>query len=357
MKNYFLALLLLFSMALNAQQTMSVDQVKSQWQNRSLKSDVENPNILQFVQIFQKAFPTYSGGELIQFSKSPKPYENNDKIVDLKNGYILYSEDDPDSDNDEQLQACVWRRTNGHRLVAVNLHRFSNEVDVTCFYDFNPQTKTLTPEKNLSQLFTPSFPGYRYRVFLPQNGKNLEIQEDFGYISITHNYSWDGMKPVNPQITIDHYNNFKAVYEERLFFAKEHPLAEYALVDVDKDGFPEIWLRSADKDYQCVFAVRLTCDYIGGQDDRTSLSFYKNAVCSSGNCGTGCMASVYYLVKESTFGSTLREQSEYDMQADEYGPSTYKLDDRELSRSEGEKMIRAFGEELTMNPRWIKLSR
>lgn len=355
MKKLMLFLLALLPIVANAQQKLSVDQVKSQWQARNLKVEVERPNILQLVQTFQNAFPTYSGGELIKFSKSKTPYENNDKIVDLRNGYVLYSEDDPNSDNDEQMQACVWRRSNGHSLFAVNLHRFSNEIDVTCFYDYNPQTKTLSPDKSLSQFFTPSFPGYNYRVFLPQNGKNVKIQEFFGYLTITHTYSWDGMRPVNPQTSIDRFDSYQATFAEKVFFADEHPLTKYAMIDVDKDGFPELWLSSDDDSYQAVFAVKLTMDYVGGQDDRTTLSFYKGAVCTSGHCGAGCMSAIYRTVKESAYGSTLMDIQEYDNSKDDFGPSQFTLDGEEISESKGEAFVRKLGGEITFQPRWKNL--
>ena len=355
MKNTLLLLLSLFPMVMNAQQKLSVDQVKSQWQTRNLKVEVDKPTILQLVQTFQNAFPTYSGGELIKFSKSKTPYDNTDKVVDIKNGYVLYSEDDPDSDNDEQLQACVWRRSNGHSLFAVNLHRFSNEVDVLCFYDFNPQTKTLTPEKSLTQLFTPSFSGYRYRVWLPQNGKNLKVEEFFGALTILHSYSWDGNRPVNPKVSISNFDSYQATFAEKVFFAEEHPLTQYALIDVDKDGVPELWLSSDDQTYQAVFAVKLTMDYVGGQDDRTTLSFYKGAVCTSGHCGAGCMSSIYRTVKESSYGSTLMDIQEYDNAIDDYGPSQFTLDGEEITESKGQAFIRKLGDEITFNPRWKKL--
>lgn len=358
MRKLLIILLSFFFLNVCAQKNMSLEQVKSQWSTRNLKmAGGEKANILQFVQVFQNAYPTYSGGELIKFSKSKVKYENNDKVIDLKNGYALYSEDDPDSDNDEQLNACVWKRSNGHKLYALNLHRFSTELDVLCFYDYNPQTETLTPEKKLSGLFTPSFPGYKYRVFLPQNGKDLVIEEFFGYLNIKHTFSWDGMQPVKPQTTIERMDSYQATFSESFMFTEEHPLTKYALSDVDLDGFPELFFCSDDETYMAVFAVKLTMDLLAGQDDRRELHIFKGAVSHAGTCGAGCMSENYCFLKKSSEKKWLTEMSEVDFETGEYGPNTYKLNGQEISSSEAEKMTRSLGEPMSPQFKWKKIVR
>ena len=359
MKRLLIVVFAFFCLTIGAQKNMTLDQIKSQWTTKSLKVAGGNgTNILQLFEVFQKAWPTYTGGELLKFAKSKVPYGNNDKIVDIKNGYVEYSEDDPDSENDEQLQACVWRRSNGHSLLAVSLHRFSSEAEVLCFYDYNPQTKTLTPEKSLANIFTPSFPGYRYRVLLPRNDKDLKVMEFFGVLTIEHHYSWDGMKPVNPQVSIERIDSYRAVFAENVFFAEEHPLTHYTLVDIDEDGFPELWLRSADSSYQAVFSTKLTMEYLGGQDDRRMLTFYKGAVCDSGNCGTGCISSRYKFVENSCFKTSIINEQEYDMIEGAYPVGTFRTNDgSELSEAEGTRIIDSLGEEIKPNANWVRLAR
>lgn len=357
MKKLLIALLPFFCLALCAQKTVSLDDISTQWQARTLKlAGSDKANIISMVQSFHKAWPTYSGGELLKFAKSKKAYDNTDKVVDLANGYAFYSEDDPDSENDEQMQACLWKRSNGHSLVAISLHRFSNEIDVLCFYDYDPQTRVLTPEKSLGGLFTPSYPGYRYRVFLPQRGKEMEVREFFGALTIIHPYSWDGMKPVAQKPMIENLDFYQATFSERYFFADEHELCSYALWDVDSDGFPELWLSSEDESYQAVFAVRLTKDLLGGQSDRRTLSFYRGAVCDAGNCGAGCMSSTYCLLSESCKKTWLTEMSEYDMEKDEYSDSEYKIDGEKVSSGEAERIIKSLGSEIVPTAKWHELA-
>lgn len=353
MKRLLIAVFAFACLATSAQKSMTLDQIKSQWTTKSLKVASGNgTNILLLFEAFQNAWPTYSGGEMLKFANSKVPYDNNDKVVDIKNGYIAYSEDDPDSENNEQLQACVWRRGNGHSLLAINLHRFEKELDVLCFYDYDPKTKTLNPEKSLVGIFRPSFPGYRYRVFLPQHGKNLEVKEFFGALTITHAYSWDGLKPARPHASIDGMEMLQGTFKEHVVFAEEHPLTQYSLIDIDKDGFPELWLRSADKSYQAVFAVKLTNEYLGGQDDRRTLSFYKGAVAHSGTCGTLCMSSNYCLLENSCRKSELMHVQEYDMNKNEYTSGKYTLDGKEVAESEATQTIQSLGEAVEYKANW-----
>ena len=246
--------MLAFAIGLSAQNNMSLDQIRDNWSSKSIKlENASQANIMDFVTAFQKTWPTYSGRELIKFSKSKLPYENTDKVVDLKNGYVLYMEDDPEAVSDEHMEACFWNRKNGHKLLAVTISRVTpSELVVLCFYDYDPNTQTLTPEKSLNNLFTPSFPGYRYRAWLPQKGKNLVIEEFFGSITIKHTYSWDGMKPTNPKTTIDQLGNCQAQFNADYFGANENPFTQYAMLDIDHDGRPELVLRANDESFRAV---------------------------------------------------------------------------------------------------------
>ena len=88
----------------------------------------------------------------------------------------------------------------------------------------------------------------------------------------------------------------------------------------------------------------------------TFLSFYKNAVCHSGSCGALCLSSVYVLLSESSPKSYLRDESEWDYQLDDYGESVYTLDGTEISKEEGEAMVRQLGESYEPKLKWTKLA-
>ena len=359
MKKLVLILTLMaVTIGLYAQKNKSLDQIRDDWQSKNIKVDNTSPiDIMQLVSAFNQTWPTYSGGELIKFAMSNLPYDNTDKVVDLKNCFVAYSEDDPDSESDEGLQACVWNRKNGHKLLAVTLYRMTpSELVLLCFYDYDPATRTLVPEKSLDNLFSPSFPGYRFRAWLPQKGKNLVINEYYGSITIQHTYGWDGMKPSKGQVTIDQLNGCQAQFNEDYFGAYGPKFAQYAMMDIDRDGEPELLLQSDDESSRAVYSIYLTTQLLAGQNGSRFLSFYKNAVCHSGSCGALCMSSVYIVLDGSSPKSYLIEESEWNEQEEGYGESVYTLDGKEISKEKGREMVRQLGEPFEPELKWTKLT-
>ena len=96
MKKLYLILVIMgCSFGLLAQDYVTLDQIRDNWQSKSIEVEDASPaNILELVSAFQQVWPTYSGRELIKFAVSDEEYDNTDKIVDLKNGFVRYSEDD-----------------------------------------------------------------------------------------------------------------------------------------------------------------------------------------------------------------------------------------------------------------------
>lgn len=332
-------------------------QIESTWTKRSI-SDVQGADILQLFEAFQRVWPTESGRIVTDVAKQKAgtEWQREWLTLDHQNGYLQYFEDSPDSELDERLTACVWRRENGHRLLAVNINRVTpRRVDVLCFYDYDAQTATLTPEKSLASIFTPSFPGFRYYVELPRKGKNMIIREHYGWLTIEHKYTWDGMKPVASTTTIEHLDYLTAQFSERYFFDSNEPLSEYALVDIDSDGMPELWLRTANEAYQALFSVWPTNSLLGGQDGRLNLSFYRGAVCSSGTCGALCMMSRYVFFEESSPQQWLIGTSEWNNEQDDYGPTSWTLQGEAIPAATAELMEKSLGQPIEPEVQWRKL--
>ena len=116
--------------------------------------------------------------------------------VDAKNGYAEVTDGGTDG---AYMSACVWNRSNGHRLLAVCLGKPTDPcLEMVCFYDYNPQKKTLTPEPDILK-------GYRWsdrkeftQIFchLPRKGKNILVDEWGSDGPVQHTFTWNGMKPV-----------------------------------------------------------------------------------------------------------------------------------------------------------------
>ena len=95
----------------------------------------------------------------------------------------------------------------------------------------------------------------------------------------------------NKQFDISKWYNELVELAEPLF-AGNDPVEfyEYALIDVDRDGKAELYMRNADH-YEAVFTLDDKDPHVLiDADSRRSISFFKNAVQSSGSCGTGCNA-------------------------------------------------------------------
>ena len=255
-------------LSLHAQSTKTVAQVRAGWQEKSI-SNVNSTNILDLFAAFHKTWPTAVGKEVMRLSKRPnmRGEDAEWQIIDNANGYLGYWEDDPDSELFERVEACVWRRSDGHRLLAINLDLTDeNANQAFCFYDYNPQTKQLTPEKSLATLFTPSFPTKRYIVELPRKGKTMMIKEYFGWLMVHYTYEWDGMKPVLKKTELDKMGDVEANYRWKHTVTEAHPFSQFTMVDVNKDGHADIWLKSDDGKYQMVLELWPTSNILGREN-------------------------------------------------------------------------------------------
>ena len=131
------------------------------------------------------------------------------------------------------------------------------------------------------------------------------MEEFFGAITIKHTYGWDGMQPTNPQVTIDRLDECQALFNEDYYGNFSAQFSQYAMMDIDHDGVPELLLQSEDESTRAAYSVALTISLLAGENGVRFLSFYKNAVCHSGSCGALCLSSVYV-------GRAIRTQAEVD---------------------------------------------
>jgi hypothetical protein len=94
------------------------------------------------------------------------------------------------------MEACVWRRDNGHRLFAIQV---SSPVDpvisVICFYDYDPKNATLKPEASPVDNFKGTGAEY-VDYILPRKGKDFIISEYTFDAYIKYIYTWNGNNPV-----------------------------------------------------------------------------------------------------------------------------------------------------------------
>ena len=183
---------------------LSNAEVNDEWRQKtiSVKNGGASPNIVTLLRAFHQVLPTWVVGEVLDQADHPAKstrqsgsasiYEDENDyriLIDTRNGYVdLESETDMD-----QMSACVWRKDNGHKIFAVTLYeQHVMPQNLLCWYDYDPQTQTMTPAKSPLDAFTPDLKEAFVGWCLPRQGTDFTITEYYvGLPAITHVYKWD----------------------------------------------------------------------------------------------------------------------------------------------------------------------
>ena len=159
------------------------------------------PGIVTLTKAFNSVWPTYVVKGILKSATNPNFTEMKDDecgggtVVDRRNGYLSESAGACDGDN---MEACVWKRDNGHRLFAIQVSSSCDpDFSVICFYDYDPATQTLTPESSPVDTYQPK-EGRDYWFSLPRHGKDFIITEMIhnDQVNLSSIYKFDGMKHV-----------------------------------------------------------------------------------------------------------------------------------------------------------------
>ena len=107
-------------------ETLTTDGVAEKWGETpiTVKDGGSSPDVMTLLKAFHSVLPTNMTAEVLlrgEKLKDGEQYESEDDyrvLVDRKKGYC-----DLESETaDEQMQACVWQKMNGHRIFAVTLY-------------------------------------------------------------------------------------------------------------------------------------------------------------------------------------------------------------------------------------------
>ena len=344
-------------LTVSAQKLYELDDLRAGWAKKTI-TGVQNGNIIALLTAFNKAWPTAPGTAILKDGENPDAQDNEYHFeIDKPNGYVSAGEL---GDYGQDLAACVWRRSNGHRLFAVD---YCQSVGVfpqssVFFYDYDAAKGTLTPEPNALTRFEPSFPvGEQSDAVLfqlPKVGKDVVVNEYMTYwgFSIKHHYKWNGMSPQWTSTTIEHFDEMQDMYNSWYQGGEEIEFTKFGLIDFDEDHNPELWLFSDNEEYQAIFAIRSEkIKMVGKTYYKTQFSFFPDAsaICYSGGCGTGCMRADYTVLKGSQPLYTFADQQDWNNQEDTY-ESTYFKDEVEISKAEGERIMERFTEPTEIVP-------
>lgn len=182
-------------------ESTSLTVIDEGWKKKPI-GNVANGSLGIMLERFDQTWPTWMVGAVRKTMEKGLSKEVLDEetdltvTVDAKNGYVEVNDGGTDG---EYMSACVWNRSNGHKLLAVCLGKPTDPcIEMVCFYDYDAQKKTLTPEPDILK-------GYRWsdrkeytQIFchLPKTGKNVLVDEWGNDGPVQHTFTWDGMKPV-----------------------------------------------------------------------------------------------------------------------------------------------------------------
>ena len=201
----FLSLVLMMAVAVQAQEKKvkytPLEEIDKGWPTKTIDR-VINGSFGIMLERFDQTWPTWMVGavrETMEKGLAKQVLDEETSLtvtIDSKNGYAQVSDGGTDG---EYMSACFWNRKNGHKLLAVCLGKPTDPcLEMVCFYDYDPQKKTLTPEPDILK-------GYRWsdrkeftQIFchLPRKGKNILVDEWGSEGPVQHTFTWNGMKPV-----------------------------------------------------------------------------------------------------------------------------------------------------------------
>ncbi len=79
----------------------------------------------------------------------------------------------------------------------------------------------------------------------------------------------------------------------------ESPMTKYAHVDIDGDGYDELWFRSANDKLGAIVSVAAGAQLLITERSPQKLSFYPGTVVVEGPCGLGCHTANAVIVENS----------------------------------------------------------
>ena len=133
---------------------------------------------------------------------------------------------------------------------------------------------------------------------------------------------------------------------------------DYALIDIDNDGKPEVWVRSDEgQDWQGVFALEGDSVMLLADADVTSeLSFYTNAVGFSGYISPGLIDEGFSVLKDSHIIASCNKHLEIDIFSDmETLYEEYIVNGESTDEDGYNAFVQKLGDAITVTPVWHKI--
>ncbi len=179
--------------------------IREVWRERTITLDDDKVNIQSLAKAFCMHYPGFSPDsallDYLNGKSKTTAVEEQEYVVTLEavNGYVAV---EATTELPTGTTICFWNKRGGRKLMGVWMEQTSETEKPQkqlLFYDYDPQTKTLTPQAKLVdelERITKKFKSWSLR--LPAEGKDIEIMEFSGeessdtYKCTYYTWKWNG---------------------------------------------------------------------------------------------------------------------------------------------------------------------
>lgn len=132
----------------------------------------------------------------------------------------------------------------------------------------------------------------------------------------------------------------------------DNPMTKYAYVDIDGDGYNELWLRSANDKLGAIISVVASAKLLITERRPQKVSFYPGAVVVDGPCGLGCNTINAVIVENSRKAHNVLYIKTNPLEM-EGAVHEYFYDGTRISSTNGKKRLQlVMHDKRQINPTW-----
>ena len=132
----------------------------------------------------------------------------------------------------------------------------------------------------------------------------------------------------------------------------DNPMTKYAYVDIDGDGYNELWLRSANDKLGAIISVVASAKLLITERRPQKVSFYPGAVVVDGPCGFGCNTINAVIVENSRKAHNVLYIKTNPLEM-EGAVHEYFYDGTRISSTNGKKRLQlVMHDKRQINPTW-----
>ena len=350
--------------AQNTPQYMSFSDINAKWKTQeiALPKNVSAPSVTQLVRAFNEVWRTEPGDMVVLKNDNPKKFKKMNSGIDAvfavdanAAGNYLTSIGVGDA---PWMEARTWIRSNGHRFFALNISEPGNTESVMAFYDFNPDNSRLVPETELAESIKPETEVGYLSMKLYEESDEVIINEHIGGWNtvLGTTYTWDGMNLVRGGTAFTGYADMIDLYKEdvgEMYF----DFTKFALVDIDMDGIPELWLHNEDDTEGAFYCMGAgNPKLITTENWKIKGNITNHGVIVAGSAGTGSFYAQYVLLQNSDIADRIYYNASFNMETEDLDVVYSRENETPLTIEEGEKATAKLGDVREVNPIWHKLT-